>query len=78
MCVSNNNGEIVENINNIDYQKLIRIKILNEDSTSYNPKLNYKVVQKIVTDSNQSAWFLIRYDFITGKYSEYNEYFPQL
>ena len=66
MCVSNNDGKIVENINNIDYQKLIKVKILNEDSTSYNPNLNYKIVQKIVTDNNQSAWFLIRYDFITG------------
>jgi len=66
MCVSNNDNKIVENLNNINFQSLIKIKILNEDNSSYNLKLNFKIVQKIITDNNQSAWFLIRYDFITG------------
>lgn len=65
-CVSNKDNKIVENINQINYQKLIKIKMTNEDNTSYNTAVNYKILQKIITDSNQSAWFLIRYDFISG------------
>jgi hypothetical protein len=81
ICVSNNDNKIVENLNNMNFQNLIKIKILNEDNTSYNAKLNFKIIQKIITDNNQSAWFLIRYDFISGPnvqntmnlYLNYNE-----
>ena len=66
MCVSNNDNMIVENLNNMNFQNLIKIKILNEDNSSYNVKLNFSVVQKIIIENNQSAWFLIKYDFITG------------
>jgi hypothetical protein len=66
MSVSNKNNKTIEDITNINFQNLIKIKMTNEDNTSYNTKLNYKILQKIYTDNNQTVWFLIRYDFISG------------
>ena len=51
---------------NIDFEKLIKIKIQNNDFTNYIPRLNYNIIQKIILSNNDNnIWYLIKYDFIS-------------
>ena len=61
LSVDNNDN----NIDSLDFEKLIKIKIQNNDYTNYIPRLNYNIIQKIIL-SNNNTWYLIKYDFISG------------
>ena len=61
----NENENII--IEEIDFEKLISIKIQNEDYSNYIPRLSYNIVQKVIMSSDDNnAWYLIKYDFISG------------
>jgi hypothetical protein len=60
LSVDNNDN----NIDSLDFEKLIKIKIQNNDYTNYIPRLNYNIIQKIIL-SNNNTWYLIKYDFIS-------------
>jgi hypothetical protein len=59
-------------IEELDFNKLINIKIENEDFSNYIPKINYNIIQKIILSTNdtgnlsKNSWYLIKYDFISG------------
>lgn len=52
-------------IENIDLEKLVKIKIQNNDLTNYHPRLNYNVIQKTNISKN-NTWYLIKYEFLSG------------
>jgi len=55
------------NINNLDFEKLIKIKIENEDYSNNIPRLNYNIVQKVILSNNdENTWYLIKYDFVSS------------
>ena len=55
-----------KNIDSLDFEKLVKIKIQNNDYTNYIPKLNYNIIQKIILSNNDdNIWYLIKYDFIS-------------
>lgn len=59
------------NINELNFEKLIQIKIQNEDFSNYIPRLNYNIIQKIIlSESDQNIWYLIKYDFISSNTSK--------
>ena len=54
------------NIESIDFEKLIKIKIQNQDYSNYIPRLNYNIIQKIILSNNtDNTWYLLKYDFIS-------------
>lgn len=54
-------------IEEINFEKLIQIKIQNEDYTNYIPRLNYNIIQKIVLSNDENnTWYFIKYDFVSG------------
>jgi len=56
-----------QNIDSLDFEKLVKIKIQNNDYTNYIPKLNYNIIQKIIlSNNNDDIWYLIKYDFISN------------
>jgi len=60
-----------QNIDEVDFNKLINVKIQNEDFTNDIPRLNYNIVQKVVLSNNEenaidNTWYLLKYDFISG------------
>ena len=66
LSVSNNDNQNII-IEEIDFEKLIQVKIQNEDFTNYIPRLNYNIIQKVIMSSDDNnAWYLIKYDFISG------------
>lgn len=53
-----------QSINELDFEKLIKIKIQNEDLTNYTPRLNYNIIQKVVlSDTDNDTWYLLKYNF---------------
>ena len=55
------------NINNLDFEKLIKVKIENEDYSNNIPRLNYNIVQKVILSNNdENTWYLIKYDFVSS------------
>jgi hypothetical protein len=59
-----NNKE--EDIKALDFEKLIKVKMQNEDYTNYVPRLNYNIIQKVLLSNDSSdSWYLIKYDFIS-------------
>jgi len=60
----NTNNEI--SIDELDFEKLINVKIQNEDFSNYIPKLNYNIIQKVSMADNENTWYLIKYNFISG------------
>ena len=66
ICINNNENENII-IEEIDFEKLISIKIQNEDYSNYIPRLSYNIVQKVIMSSDDNnAWYLIKYDFLSG------------
>jgi hypothetical protein len=61
LSVNNNNA----NIDTLDFEKLIKIKIQNNDFSNYIPKLNYNIIQKVILSNNDNIWYLVKYDFIS-------------
>jgi hypothetical protein len=56
-----------DNINSLDFEKLIKIKIQNNDYTNYIPKLNYNIIQKnILSNNHDNVWYLVKYNFISN------------
>ena len=54
------------NANELDMEKLIKIKIQKEDFSNYIPRLNYNIIQKVMmTEDDKNTWYLIKYDFIS-------------
>jgi len=61
-----------KNIDEVDFNKLINIKIENEDFSNYIPKLNYNIIQKVILSNNEdndNIWYLLKYDFISSSNS---------
>ena len=59
--------EMNKPIDSLDFEKLIKIKIQNDDFSNYMPKLNYNIIQKIImNNTDNNTWYLIKYDFISG------------
>jgi hypothetical protein len=60
----------VKNIDEVDFNKLINIKMQNEDFSNDIPRLNYNIVQKVILSNNENdnnnIWYLLKYDFISG------------
>ena len=56
---------IIDNIEELNLDSLIYIKIQNEDFSNYIPRLNYNIIQKIIMD-NDTEWYLLKYEFISG------------
>ena len=65
LSLSDNNKNI-DTFENLDLEKLIKIKIQNSDYSNFIPKLNYNIIQKMIMTENNSTWFLVKYDFNTG------------
>ncbi len=66
LSVSNNNNENII-IEEIDFEKLIQVKMQNEDFTNYIPRLNYNIIQKVImSNDDNNSWYLIKYEFISG------------
>lgn len=56
-----------KSIEELDFNKLVTIKFQNEDFSSYIPRINHNIIQKIVITNNEdSKWYLVKYDFISG------------
>ena len=55
-----------KNINELNFEKLIKINIQNEDFGNYIPRLNYNIVQKVSMTNDDNTWYLIKYDFLSG------------
>lgn len=53
-------------IEELDLEKLIKIKIQNEDFSNFIPRLNYNIVQKVIMSNKEDPWYLIKYDFLSG------------
>jgi hypothetical protein len=53
-------------IEELDLEKLIKVKIQNEDFSNFIPRLNYNIVQKVIMSNKEDPWYLIKYDFISG------------
>ena len=56
-------------IDELDFEKLIKIKIQNEDFSNYIPKLNYNIVQKVVMNNDENTWYLLKYNFLSSNES---------
>jgi hypothetical protein len=52
------------NIEELNFDKLIQIKIQNEDFTTDIPRLTYNIIEK--TEINDFSWYLLKYEFISG------------
>jgi hypothetical protein len=63
LCITDNNQKSID-INEIDLEKLVKVKIQNNDLTNHVPRLNYNVIQK--TNISNNKWFLIKYEFLSG------------
>jgi len=57
---------IPASIDELDFEKLIKIKMENEDFSNYIPKINYNIIQKVTMTNDSNTWYLIKYDFISG------------
>ena len=54
-------------ISELNFEKLIKIKIQNEDFSNYIPRLNYNIIKKmILTNNDENIWYLIKYTFISN------------
>ncbi len=54
-------------IEELDMNKLVYIKVQNEDYSYNYPRLNYNIVQKIILSNDENdAWYLLKYDFDVG------------
>ena len=69
------------NIENINFENLLKIKIQNEDFSNYIPNIKYNIIEKINISNDNNTWYLLKYDFYTGNstknkmqiYLNYNE-----
>jgi hypothetical protein len=65
LCVSDN----INNKNNIDelnFEKLINIKMQNSDFSNFIPRLNYNIIQSVILNNDENNWYLLKYDFISN------------
>jgi hypothetical protein len=54
-------------IEELNFDNLINIKVQNESFGTDIPKLNYNIIQQVILSNNDSeVWYLLKYDFITG------------
>ena len=54
------------NIDTLDFEKLIHVKVQNENFRNDIPRLNYNIIQKVILSNNEDdTWYLIKYDFVT-------------
>ena len=65
VCITDNNNN-QPNINDVNFETLIKIKIQNQDFTNFIPKLNYNIIQKTTISENNYNWYLLKYDFLSG------------
>ena len=57
---------VSDSIDELDFEKLIKIKMENEDFSNYIPRVNYNIIQKVNMTNDPNTWYLIKYDFISG------------
>ena len=60
------NNKIKDNIENINFENLLKIKIQNEDFSNYIPNIKYNIIEKINISNDNNTWYLLKYDFYTG------------
>ena len=65
VCITDKNNN-QPNINDVNFESLIKIKIQNQDFTNFIPKLNYNIIQKTTISENNYNWYLLKYDFLSG------------
>jgi len=62
ICI--NNGENPQkDISLLDFEKLVKIKIQNEDFTNYIPRLTFNIIQKLNITNDENTWYLMKYTF---------------
>ena len=55
-----------QDINNLNFERLVHIKIQNEDFGNYIPRLNYNIIQKVIlSNDDKNTWYLLKYDFVS-------------
>ena len=55
------------NIEELNLDKLIKIKIQNDDYSNYIPRLDYNIIQKVIlSNDNENTWYLLKYNFISS------------
>ncbi len=50
-------------IEKIDVAKLISVRMKNDDFTNFYPQMSYSVIQKVVLNTDDSIWYLLKFTF---------------
>ena len=53
-------------VENINFEKLIKIKIQNEDFSNYIPNMQYNIIESVNISNENNTWYLVKYSFYTG------------
>jgi hypothetical protein len=54
-------------IQELNFEKLIHVKIQNEDFSTYIPRFTYNIIQRVFISSNdKNPWYLLKFEFISG------------
>ena len=65
LCVKDDNNN-KNNIDELNFEKLINVKIQNSDFSNYIPRLNYNIVQSVLLNNDENNWYLLKYDFVSN------------
>jgi hypothetical protein len=65
LCIKDDNNN-KNNIDELNFEKLINVKMQNSDFSNYIPRLNYNIIQSVLLNNDENNWYLLKYDFISN------------